>query len=354
MAGGARLNPAAAHPDRTAAGGDESGQWEAAIDRYLKRRKVEGGLSANSFEAYSSDLIDFRAFCSRMRVEPNAIDGACLTAYLEDLATREFSVSSQRRRLAAVRGFLRNLVDKGQLAKDPVLAVRLRPNPRPLPRTLGRRHLEALTAAIDTSTLRGKRDRAMLEVAYGCGLRVSELVGLKLYQIDLDARLVVVMGKGNKERLVPIGGDALDALAHYLAERQQELVKAPNGAPAKRNRAVPVRPNSAAFVSRLGRPMTRQGFFKALKGWARNDPRLAWVSPHTLRHCFATHLLEGGADLRAVQEMLGHSDISTTQIYTHLSRSHLRKVHRTYHPRATLAKVAAGQADAKAGSKAAS
>jgi integrase/recombinase XerD len=248
---------------------------------------------------------------------------------------------------------LRNLVESGQLANDPILAVRLRANPRPLPRTLGRRDLEALTGAIDTSTLRGKRDRAMLEITYGCGLRVSELVGLKLYQIDLEAHLVVVMGKGNKERLVPIGGAALEALAQYLAERQRELVKAQSGALTKRRRVVAVRPNSAAFISRLGRPMTRQGFFKALKGWARNDPRLAWVSPHTLRHCFATHLLEGGADLRSVQEMLGHSDISTTQIYTHLSRSHLRKVHRTYHPRATMAKARRHTPGAKAGTEAA-
>jgi integrase/recombinase XerD len=353
MAGGARLNSMAAHAHGTTANGDGLESWEAAIDRYLKRRKVEGGLSTNSFEAYSSDLIDFREFCARLRIEPGAIDGACLTAYLEDLASREFRVSSQRRRLAAVRGFLRNLVENGQLPNDPVLAVRLRPNPRSLPRTLGRRDLEALTDAIDTSTLRGKRDRAMLEIAYGCGLRVSELVGLKLYQIDLDARLVVVMGKGNKERLVPIGGAALEALTQYLAERQRELMTAQSGARSKRPRAPAVRPNSAAFVSRLGRAMTRQGFFKALKGWARNDPRLAWVSPHTLRHCFATHLLEGGADLRAVQEMLGHSDISTTQIYTHLSRSHLRKVHRTYHPRATLAKAGRNKPRAAVGTKAA-
>jgi integrase/recombinase XerD len=352
MDGGARLNSMRVHSDETAAVRDESGHWEAAIDQYLKRRRVEGRLSANSFEAYSSDLIDFREFCARMQVDLGAVTGVCLTAYLEDLGTREFRVSSQRRRLAAVRGFLRNLVENGQLANDPVLAVRLRPNPRPLPRTLGRRDLQALTDAIDTSTLRGKRDRAMLEIAYGCGLRVSELVGLKLYQIDLDARLVVVMGKGNKERLVPIGGAALEALAVYLAERQKELLKARSGIRAKRGRAVPVRPNSAAFISRLGRSMTRQGFFKALKVWAGADPRLAWVSPHTLRHCFATHLLEGGADLRAVQEMLGHSDISTTQIYTHLSRSHLRKVHRTYHPRATLARTRRHKAPAEASTKA--
>src|SRR6185437_17094553 len=197
-----------------------------------------------------------------------------------------------------------------------------------LPRTLGQRDLEMLLDAIDTATLRGKRDRAMLELAYGCGLRVSELVGLRAGQVNVAERIVVVLGKGGKERIVPIGSAAVRALKNYLAAREAEL--------RRKTRAVR---SPILFISRLGRGMTRQGFFKALKGWTVAEPRLSWVSPHTLRHCFATHLLEGGADLRAVQEMLGHSDISTTQIYTHLSKIHLRKVHRTHHPRATRAGV---------------
>ena len=143
--------------------------------------------------------------------------------------------------------------------------------------------------------------------------------------MNVAERIVVVLGKGGKERIVPIGSAALRALKSYLAAREEESRK-------KKSRARKLSPS--LFTSRLGRAMTRQGFFKTLKGWAAAEPRLAWVSPHTLRHCFATHLLEGGADLRAVQEMLGHSDISTTQIYTHLSKIHLRKVHRTFHPRA--------------------
>src|ERR1700691_3945330 len=149
---------------------------------------------------------------------------------------------------------------------------------------------------------------------------------------------VVVFGKGSKERMVPMGGAAIRALKSYLDRRDEILNPVVDG---KREKRVSRRV-SAVFITRLGRAMTRQGFFKALKGWAANDPRLAWISPHTLRHCFATHLLEGGADLRAVQEMLVHSDISTTQIYTHLSKSHLRKVHRTFHPRATRASAAEG------------
>jgi integrase/recombinase XerD len=161
---------------------------------------------------------------------------------------------------------------------------------------------------------------------------VSELVGLKLHQVDLKSGLVVVFGKGGKERMVPLGGAAKRALIAYLDQRDK--IGQPNGKPTQ-----PMKPSPYVFLSRLHKPMTRQGFFKALKGWASLDARLSWMSPHTLRHCFATHLLEGGADLRAVQEMLGHSDISTTQIYTHLSKSHLRKVHRTFHPRASRAQT---------------
>jgi site-specific recombinase XerD len=238
--------------------------------------------------------------------------------------------------LAAARGLARELVDDSILEHDPAATLRLRPHPRPLPRTLSRADVDTLLETIDCSELRGLRDRAMLEIAYGCGLRVSELVGLKFYQVDLKGGFVTVLGKGGKERIVPVGGAALRALRLYLAARHQATL-ARNSTDGRGRRAPAVaamKPNSALFVSRLGRAMTRQGFFKALKGWVALNPRLSWISPHTLRHCFASHLLEGGADLRAVQEMLGHSDISTTQIYTHLTQAHLRKVHRTFHPRA--------------------
>lgn len=305
--------------------------WDQQIDRHLARLAVEGGLSSHSLDAYAIDLRDFQDFCSTNSVAPPDLETAALMTWLEGLAERGLKVSSQRRRLAAVRGLIRELTEQGVLARDPTIALKLRPHPRPLPRTLGYGDLKGLIAAIDTKTLRGLRDRAMLEMAYGCGLRVSELVGMRLRQLDLATEVVIVLGKGGKERLVPIGGSALRALRAYLSERQKA---SPKGKPRRATATVMVKPDSALFVSRLGRAMTRQGFFKTLKGWAGSDPRLSWVSPHTLRHCFATHLLEGGADLRAVQEMLGHSDISTTQIYTHLSRSHLRQVHREFHPRA--------------------
>jgi integrase/recombinase XerD len=311
--------------------------WDQLIQLHLDRQSVERSLSRNSLEAYGSDLRDFQNFCRDRDLVPPALNAAALSAYLEDLATREYRVTSQRRRLAAVRGLIREMLERKIIDRDPASALKLLPHPRPLPRTLGRADTDALIEAIDTGTLRGKRDRAMLELAYGCGLRVSELVGLKLQQVNLEARVVIVIGKGDKERIVPVGGAALRALKSYLIARQKAALdqSSVHGRGRRRAQAPAPRPQAAVFITRLGRAMTRQGFFKALKGWSANDPRLSWISPHTLRHCFATHLLEGGADLRSVQEMLGHSDISTTQIYTHLSRGHLRKVHRTFHPRAT-------------------
>ena len=270
-----------------------------------------------------------------MRLSPRS------TAWLESLAERGLKVSSQRRALSSVRGLVRELCESGILKRDPRPAIRLRPYSRPLPRTLSRRDIDSLLAAIDTRTVRGLRDRAMVEVAYGSGLRVSELVNLQLHQLDLAQGLVTVIGKGGKERIVPMGVAAVKALRAYRRaferERAAEAATAMRGGRVRRAARRLPKPSSFVFLTRLGRPMTRRGFFKALKQWAGGERRLAWLSPHTLRHCFATHLVEGGADLRAVQEMLGHSNIATTQIYTHLSKSHLRKVHRTFHPRATLA-----------------
>ena len=310
-----------------------SRDWDELTDRHLARQAVERGLSRHSLEAYSRDLRDFQAWCCERRLRPSRLDGKALTAYLEHLGGRGYAVTTQRRHLASVRGLLRELVEEKILARDPALTVKLRPHPRALPRTLSRADIGNLIDAIDCSTARGLRDRAMLELAYGCGLRVSELVGLQMNQANLEAGVVAVVGKGNKERMVPMGGAATRALRAWLS-RRDEILNPETDRDARKK--VPRRV-SAVFITRLGRAMTRQGFFKALKGWAGTDSRLSWISPHTLRHCFATHLLEGGADLRAVQEMLGHADISTTQIYTHLSKSHLRKVHRTFHPRATRA-----------------
>ncbi|MGO9606925.1 MAG: tyrosine recombinase [Candidatus Binataceae bacterium] len=311
--------------------------WDALIDAHIVRLRVERGLSNHSIAAYSRDLNDFHEFCGKESIAPTEFGAAAITRYMAALADRGYEPSTQRRHLSAVRGLARELVDRGIISRDPVPSVKLTPLARKLPRTLSRRDIEMLLDAIDTSTVRGLRDRAMLELAYGSGLRVSELVGLQLPQVNLRAGLVTVLGKGGKERMVPLGGAAIRAIAEYLKRREEELRAEQGNSAARTRRASAARRSSAVFITRLGRSMTRQGFFKALKGWAASDRRLSWLSPHTLRHSFATHLLEGGADLRAVQEMLGHTDISTTQIYTHLSKSHLRKVHRTYHPRARRA-----------------
>ena len=325
-------NDAARGAHRTSQGppqGILTDDWDSIIECHLDRLRVERGLGNNSVQAYARDLREFQQYCRDRELAPAALEARAVSGYLEGMGRRGMSVASQRRHLASIRGLAREMVERKIVERDPAAPIKLRPHPRALPRTLGRRDIEMLLDAIDSATLRGKRDRAMLELAYGCGLRVSELVGLRAGQVNLAERMVVVMGKGGKERIVPIGSAAIRALRSYLAAREQERAKSSR----------PARPSPALFVSRLGRAMTRQGFFKALKGWTAGEPRLAWVSPHTLRHCFATHLLEGGADLRAVQEMLGHSDISTTQIYTHLSKSHLRKVHRTHHPRAARAEI---------------
>jgi integrase/recombinase XerD len=328
----ARFNPQPSNP-KPASGADAPGRtaahpwdqtWDRIIERHLDRLRAERGLGNNSVQAYAHDLREFQQHCRELQVEPRALQARIVSGYLEVMAQRGMAVASQRRHLASIRGLAREMVEQKIIEHDPAAAIKLRPHPRALPRTLGRRDLEMLLEAIDTTILRGKRDRAMLELAYGCGLRVSELVGLRAGQVNVAERIVIVSGKGGKERIVPIGSAAVRALKNYLVAREAE--------PRKKTRAM--RPSPALFTSRLGRAMTRQGFFKALKGWTIAEPRLSWISPHTLRHCFATHLLEGGADLRAVQEMLGHSDISTTQIYTHLSKSHLRQVHRTHHPRA--------------------
>jgi integrase/recombinase XerD len=299
--------------------------WDAAVELHLARLAAERGLAANSLDSYSRDLAGFSRFCLERAIAPAALDAPALLDYLETLAERGLSPASQRRHLASVRGLVRELLERKVLEQDPTVAIKLRPPSRPLPHTLGVGQIEALIEAIDTATPRGLRDRAMLELAYGSGLRVSELVNLRLSALDLEARLVVVFGKGNKERMVPFGSGARRALIAYLKNGRPELLKE--------------RQSNVLFVARVGRPMTRQAFFKNLKNWAIGVPGLNQVHPHALRHSFATHLLLGGADLRSVQEMLGHSDISTTQIYTHLTRTHLRRVHRTFHPRATLDKL---------------
>ncbi len=236
--------------------------WDEIVDRHLARQAVERGLSRHSLEAYGRDLRDFQDWCRAQELRPAAFDAAALTAYLETLADRGLAVASQRRHLASLRGLGRELVDREIIERDPAPAIKLRPHPRKLPRTLSRHDLGTLLDVIDTSTTRGLRDRAMLELAYSCGLRVSELVGLQQHQVNVPAQVVIVLGKGNKERMVPIGGAALRALKAYLDARRNEESAAANAA----NRNGPAR-RSAARRTPARRTLARVRRRCSSRGW---------------------------------------------------------------------------------------
>ncbi|MEZ4402798.1 MAG: site-specific tyrosine recombinase XerD [Kofleriaceae bacterium] len=297
---------------------------DRAVDLYLDHCKVERGLAANTLDGYSRDLARLLEFLSaRGRAIVDDITGADVAEHLAGLAAGGLGARSRARALVAVRGLCRYLVAEKWLDADPselVDAPKLAPRS---PVVIGEDAVARILAAPVRTTPRGLRDAAMLELVYATGLRVSELVGVPLADVNLRAGYVRVTGKGNKTRLVPMGGAARDAVEAYLTTVRPGWLRDP---------AQP-----AMFLTERGRPMTRQGFWKLLGTYVRAAGVRAVggaVSPHKLRHSFATHLLERGADLRAVQAMLGHADIATTQIYTHVSRARLVEQYRAAHPRA--------------------
>jgi integrase/recombinase XerD len=292
-----------------------------AIDQHLFHLRVERNLADNTVRAYARDLAQF-AECVGERsiaaIEPADISGFLATQLKEGVSKRTVA-----RKLAAVRGLFRQLREDGELEADPAAQIEAPRYGRRVPHTLSLDDVEALLAAPDTRKAEGLRDRTMLEVLYATGLRVSELVGLEQRDVDRRGGVVRVIGKGEKQRFVPLGEVALDWLGEYESRARAELLRKHGGPGATRD----------LFVTRRGRRMTRQGFFKNLRKYALLadvDPAL---SPHGLRHSFATHLLERGADLRIVQTLLGHADISTTQIYTHVARERLKRLHAEHHPR---------------------
>jgi len=292
--------------------------WKRALDRYLDSLALERGLSANTVAAYRNDLSRLgEALAKRGDRDLLSADAATLTAHQRDLRRQGLAPRSINRALSAIRGFYEFLVESGDRTDNP--AVNLLPPKlwRPLPKVLSEAEVVALLAAPDTATPLGLRDRAMLELLYATGLRVSELVGLELSQLRLDVGFLVAFGKGSKERIVPVGESAEMWVQRYLREIRPQLARG-------RHQKV--------FANAAGNPMSRVGFWQNLKryGLAAGIPHL---SPHVLRHSFATHLLEHGADLRAVQSMLGHADISTTQIYTHIHQQRLKTLYDRYHPR---------------------
>ncbi len=289
------------------------------IDAFLDATWLEKGLSANTLAAYRSDLESFARWCSARALEPVACERAALLEFLADGIRTGRSARSAARLLSCLRGFFRYQLRVGRISADPTLQIESPRLGRPLPKSLAEEDVDALLAAPDTSTVLGLRDRAMLELLYACGLRVSELVGLPLGALNLSQGVVRVMGKGSRERLVPVGDEAVSWLSRYLREARPQLV--PDGVSA------------ALFPGRGGEPLTRQAFWHRLKRHAIEAGVRKPLSPHTLRHAFATHLLNHGADLRVVQMLLGHSDLSTTQIYTHVARERLKQLHALHHPR---------------------
>jgi integrase/recombinase XerD len=286
---------------------------------YLDYLHVEKGLAKNSLASYAIDLRHFGHYLKDAAIEIDGIERVHIVKYFQALRGAGISARSVARALAAIRGLFRFLVAERHLKADPTENIE---NPKlwsTLPKSLQPSEVEALLAAPDRATADGLRDAAMLELLYATGLRVSELIKVRIDEVVMDAGFLRTMGKGSKERIVPFGDTARDSIVTYMEK----------GRPDHDKYADP-----HLFLSRRGRPMTRQSFWMKIVRYAREAGVKSHISPHVLRHAFATHLLENGADLRSVQMMLGHADISTTQIYTHVSRARLQKMYEQFHPRA--------------------
>jgi integrase/recombinase XerD len=290
------------------------------LQRFADYVSLEQGLSPRTIEAYERDLARFAEYADVKGVAaPLDITARMLREYVYHLKDLGLSPASIRRNVSAVRTYFRFLTGDGIVVRDPSERLETPKRWRSLPDVLSVEEVQRLLAAPSLDDAMVFRDRALLELAYGAGLRVSEWISLGVRDLMLEEGLVRVFGKGSKERLVPIGRSAIGAVAIYLRELRPRLEKGEG--------------KGVLFLNARGRPLTRMGAWKILRGYVERAGIEKHVSPHTLRHSFATHLLEGGADLRAVQEMLGHVDIATTQIYTHVDREYLRQVHRSYHPR---------------------
>jgi integrase/recombinase XerD len=299
---------------------------EGEILDFLAYLELERGLSRNTLEAYRSDLLQFGEFLRRRDLTLNATRHGDIAAFLSELAsgTAErppVAAATLARKVAALRSFYRHLRREGALEHDPTADLRGPRKTRTLPRVLTREEVTRLLGEPRGADPRALRDRALLEVMYACGLRASEAIGLELAVVDLDEGVLCARGKGAKERLVPIGRQAVGALRAYCRSGRPALIGA--------------RPESRMFVNRRGTRLTRQGLYKIVQGHARRAGLQEKMSPHTLRHTFATHLLAGGCDLRSLQEMLGHADLATTQVYTHLSAERLKDAYFSAHPRAS-------------------
>jgi integrase/recombinase XerD len=293
-------------------------QEDHLLDQFMGHLKVERGLARNTIESYNRDLIGFFEFLKKGRVSATNVKQEDLVSFITEKRA-QLSARSLARCLVSLRMFYRFLVSEGKIAVNPARLLGIPKLYQHLPDVLTRDEVDLFLAQPDQSTEMGLRDKAMLEVLYATGLRASEAIGLRTANINMEGGYLRTIGKGSKERIVPMGSNAIDALKLYIADGRGSLLK--KGA------------SPYLFLNGRGGRLTRQGLWKILKGYALKAGITKRITPHTLRHSFATHLLEGGADLRSVQVMLGHSDISTTQIYTHVARERLKEVHEKYHPR---------------------
>jgi integrase/recombinase XerD len=298
--------------------------FDSTVDLYLDHLRAERALSVNTILAYGRDLSKFAAYLEQSCDAVTDIDRLVVGNWLTQLSHSGLGPRSLARHLSAARGFLRFLAREGILPSDPSSHAARPRIGRRLPKALSEQDVLNLIETPPLDSRRGLRDRAMLSLMYACGLRVSEIVDLELGDIDLQRGIVTVLGKGQKRRLVPMAETALDRLVSYLRTRTTPAEVAPG-----KQRSRPW-----LFPSPRGGRLTRQGFWKIVRGYARVAGIRGNVYPHRLRHSFATHLLVGGADLRSVQMLLGHADISTTEIYTHVTRDHVRLAHKRSHPRA--------------------
>jgi integrase/recombinase XerD len=291
-----------------------------SIDAFLAMATVEKGLAKNSVEAYARDLSKLSEFLTARGVgEWREVSPLLIRGFAGSLRSGGLSPRSIARHIVTVRRLLKFLAAEGVIEQSALPEMFLQPGPRKLPQTLSGDDIRKLLSQPDSAEPLGNRDQAMLEILYATGLRVSELVRLEIRQINFDGNYVTIKGKGSKVRAVPFGKWARERLLNYINYGRAALLKGKN--------------SPFVFTNRSGKPLTRQGFWKNIRRYALAAGIEKRVTPHTLRHSFATHLLEGGADLRSVQSMLGHADISTTQIYTHVDGARLKKVHRQYHPR---------------------
>ena len=301
------------------------------IDDFLAHTRFERGLSSNTVDAYRRDLAMWSAFCARNKRDPARVSSDDVTTYLEKLrtgkppATKALAPSSVARMLVSLRSFYRFLRREGHVDVDPTAKVGVPKRPRSLPKAIAIEDVERLIEAPAPDDLLGRRDRAMLETLYGAGLRISELVGLDVDDVDLEKGSILVRaGKGEKSRVVPLGRAGRKAIEAFLTLTRPVLVARSAGA----------RSAGALFLNSRGGRLSRQGCWKILRAHAVASGLEGKVSPHTLRHSFATHMLDGGADIRVVQELLGHASLATTQVYTLVSDTRLREVYLSAHPRA--------------------